>query len=127
MFFDLKNNTQTEYLKITQSKRLGNGIFQRNDIFIDKSELLLFRNAIDKVIDYLKLKTVSQNESYPSESHSIEVRRKENGYAYERWDEEADALLGRLFNEGHSIHELSEMFERSVGAIRSRLKVIGKL
>lgn len=127
LFFDLKNNAHSEYLKITQSKRIGNDAFQRDDIFLDRSELLLFRDAIDKAVKYWDHDVEPLKDNSPSKSYTLEERRKDHSYAYERWDEEADALLGRLFNEGHSIPDLSEMFERSVGSIRSRLKVIGKL
>ena len=125
LFFDLKISAQSEYLKITQSKPIGNDAFQRNEIFLDKSELQLFRKAIDKAIEYCELQVMHLKESSPR-SRSLEERRQEHGYAYKKWDEEADALLGRQFEEGYSIRELAEMFERSEGAIRSRLKVIGK-
>lgn len=127
LYFDLKNNAQSEYLKITQSKRVGNDVFQRNDIFLDRSELQLFREAIDKAVNYWEHNMEPLIEKVPSKSHTLEERRKDHSYAYEKWDKETDALLGRQFDDGHSIRELAEMFERSVGAIRSRLKVIGKL
>ncbi|MBE6254040.1 MAG: helix-turn-helix domain-containing protein [Prevotella sp.] len=127
LFFDLINNAHSEYLKITQSKRIRNDEFQRNDIFLDRSELQLFRDAIDKAIIYWERDMGQLKENNSSNTHTLEERRKEHGSAYEKWNEEADALLGRLFDEGHSLHELSEMFERSVGSIRSRLNVIGKI
>ena len=42
-------------------------------------------------------------------------------------EEEADQLLCRLYDEGNSISVLAEMFERTKGAIRSRLKKLGKI
>lgn len=127
VFFDLKVNVHSEYLKITQSKHLDNDTFQRNDIFIDKSELLLFKRAVDKAVDYWGLNTEPKEAILSSKSRSLDERRAEHEFAYKKWDAEADDLLGRLFDEGHSISKLAEMFERSVGSIRSRLKVIGKL
>ena len=56
-----------------------------------------------------------------------EEKRNEHGNAYIPWEEEADKLLCRLYDEGNSISVLAEMFERTKGAIRSRLKKLGKI
>ena len=55
LFFDLKENNEEQYLKITQSKNIGSGNFRREKIFIDRSELLQFRDAINKAIEYWSL------------------------------------------------------------------------
>lgn len=44
-----------------------------------------------------------------------------------KWDDEADRLLCRMYDEGKSISLLSDIFERTQGAIRSRLKKLGKI
>lgn len=62
-----------------------------------------------------------------SKKYTLEEKRIEHGNAYMKWDEEADNLLCRLYDEGNSISLLAEMFERRKGAIRSRLKKLGKL
>lgn len=126
VFFDLKSNAQSEYLKITQSTHLSSDTYKRSDIFIDKSELRLFRKAIDKAIEYLEFKEKSKKDKSSSKAYTLEDKRKEHAFAYKKWDDEADALLARLFDEGHSISELAEMFERSEWAIESRLSKIGK-
>ena len=60
-------------------------------------------------------------------TYTIEEKRNEHGNAYIPWEEEADQLLCRLYDEGKSISVLAEMFERTKGAIRSRLKKLGKI
>lgn len=45
--------------------------------------------------------------------------------AYERWSEHDDNLLGRKSEAGASVEELSELFQRQPGAIRSRLRKLG--
>lgn len=60
-------------------------------------------------------------------AYTIEEKRNEHGNAYIPWEEEADQLLCRLYDEGNSISVLAEMFERTKGAIRSRLKKLGKI
>ena len=60
-------------------------------------------------------------------TYTLEEKRNEHGNAYIPWEEEADQLLCRLYDEGNSISVLAEMFERTKGAIRSRLKKLGKI
>ena len=60
-------------------------------------------------------------------AYTLEEKRNEHGNAYIPWEEEADKLLCRLYDEGNSISVLAEMFERTKGAIRSRLKKLGKI
>jgi DNA-binding transcriptional regulator WhiA len=42
--------------------------------------------------------------------------------AYSKWNDKADNQLCFLFHQGISIEQLSELFGRTKGAIRSRLK-----
>lgn len=125
LFFDLKENNEEQYLKITQSKNIGSGNFRREQIFIDRSELLQFRDTINKAIEYWSLETKKENK--PEKKYSLEEKRQEYGNAYLPWEKEADEYLIRLYEEGKSIKELTEIFERNNGAIRSRLKKLGKL
>ena len=60
-------------------------------------------------------------------SYTLEDKRKEHGNAYLPWDDEADKLLCRMYDEGKSISLLSDIFERTKDAIRSRLKKLGKI
>lgn len=59
-------------------------------------------------------------------AYTVEEKRKEHGKAYRPWNEEADNLLCKLYDEGNDIESLSKKFERTVGAIESRLKKLGK-
>ena len=65
--------------------------------------------------------------SITEKKYTLDEKRAENGNAYLKWDEEADCLLCRLYDEGSSISLLAEMFERTKGAIRSRLIKLGKI
>lgn len=60
-------------------------------------------------------------------SYTLDEKRDKHGNAYLPWDENADKLLCRMFDEGKTINLLSEIFERSKGAIKSRLKKLGKI
>lgn len=60
-------------------------------------------------------------------SYTLDEKKEKHGNAYLPWDENADKLLCRMFDEGKTINLLSEIFERSNGAIKSRLKKLGKI
>lgn len=118
VYFDIKKDAQEDYLKITQSKYTGNNERRREKIFIARSELIEFRDAINKAIDYWNLET--------KEKAVKKVCKTElAGNAYLPWEKEADEYLMSLYKEGKSIKELAEIFERQRGAIRSRLKKLG--
>lgn len=66
-------------------------------------------------------------EVHPKKAYTVHDKQMENGNAYLPWCKEADDLLCRLFDEGDTVQLLAEKFERAPGAIRSRLKKLGKL
>lgn len=51
----------------------------------------------------------------------IQEIRKTHKQAYEPWSAEADEELVLLFRQGKTVKELSEVFGRTKGAIRSRI------
>lgn len=125
LIFEIKEDNEEQYLQITQCNIINSGSFTKEKIFIDRSELLQFRDMIDKAIAYWSLTSKGGN---PLEKkYTIEEKRKEYGNAYLPWEKEADEYLIRLYDEGKSIKELTEIFERNNGAIRSRLKKLGKI
>ena len=71
--------------------------------------------------------SIKEAPSTTEKKYTLDEKRAENGNAYLKWDEEADRLLCRLYDEGNSISLLAEMFERTKGAIRKRLIKLGKL
>ena len=122
-----------EYVEIPQ-----NGI---KKVISDKSD----DNKDDGILDDL-LESDTENKSRQEETkiyddslrcatfterqkaYTLEQKREEYGNAYLPWDDEADALLVRMYEEeGKSVKLLSEIFERAPGAIRSRLKKLGKI
>jgi diadenosine tetraphosphate (Ap4A) HIT family hydrolase len=68
-----------------------------------------------------KQKYKVQDESKTKKS-TIEEKRAINKNAYKKWDKESDKLLSQLYEEGNSISNLAKKFERTRGAIRSRLE-----
>jgi hypothetical protein len=54
-------------------------------------------------------------------AYNVKEIRKKHRQAYEPWTQEADEKLELLFCEGKTIKELSDIFGRNDGAIRSRI------
>jgi hypothetical protein len=50
------------------------------------------------------------------------VIKQTHTQAYEPWTKETDEILTRLFHQGKSVKELSEIFGRTQGAIRFRIE-----
>jgi len=84
-----------------------------------------FTDTVDKVIEVPHIDI--KEESALKKKYTLEDKRQEYGNAYLPWERKADEYLIRLYEEGKSIKELTEIFERNNGAIRSRLKKLGKL
>jgi adenine specific DNA methylase Mod len=57
----------------------------------------------------------------------MERSKERHGNAYQPWDEEGDALLLKMYAENPDINFIAEVFERSSGSIRHRLKRLGVL
>ena len=76
-----------------------------------------------------KLKVIKTNEYWGlnpiKQKQTLSFKREEYGNAYLPWEKSADDYLLRLYAEGKTINELTEIFERNDGAIRSRLQKLG--
>lgn len=60
-------------------------------------------------------------------AYTFDEKRKEYGNAYLPWDETSNKLLCRMYDVWKNISVLAEIFERTEGSIRSRLKKLGKI
>lgn len=65
-------------------------------------------------------------EGKPEKAYSVEQIRTQHPQAYRPWTEDDDVLLAHCFDKSMSVSELAKKFGRNEGAIRSRLKKIGK-
>lgn len=80
IFLDIKQDLcGQEYLKITQSKHQGNKDFHRETIFINKDEILQFKQELDRAIEYWGLNPIKQKQTLRS-------KREEYGNAYLPWE-----------------------------------------
>lgn len=115
-FIDLKvASTGNHYVEITQSKRTGENEFKRNMIMVFEENFEDFMIGLDKIIRPI----IGQKQEKTAKTFD-EIRKTYSG-AYRKWTDEDDEKLLRLHSEGKSTKELSEIFGRTNGAIRSRL------
>ena len=73
--------------------------------------------------------TASQNnpprQASKEKAYTAEEKRQESQNAYDPWTPEQDELLTRLYRAGKTLRELADIFGRTRGAIRSRVKKLG--
>ncbi len=113
-FLDVKTTKDGDrYLKISESKRIGETEFERHQIIV-------FNEGIDKLTE--KIIEVAEKIRTNEKSYSMDEKRKAHRNAYQPWADEDDNRLELLYCKGKSVAELSKEFRRTSGAIRSRIK-----
>ena len=119
IFVDLKSSGK---LKITLSKPLGNGKYDREELFIPEQNIAALRDTLNNNVTS-KTPTVAKP---TAKTYSLDDIRKQQGQsAYMPWTNADDAELKRLHGEGLSMEQLAVHFKRGVGAIKSRLSKLG--
>jgi hypothetical protein len=115
-FLDVKLTREgAKYLKISESKRLEDGNYERHGV-------MFFEEDINEIVEALR--TVLKH--FPSikkdEKSKMEQTKEKFENAYKPWIEEEDLKLTKLFCEGKKPKDLSEIFKRNIGAINSRIE-----
>lgn len=119
IFVDLKSSGK---LKITLSKSLGKGQFERDELFIPENNIAVFRDTLNTVFPPSQPMAATP----AAKTYSLDDIRKQHGQsAYTPWTDADDADLKKLHGEGYSVEQLAAHFKRGEGAIRSRLKKFG--
>ncbi|MDR6845539.1 hypothetical protein [Flavobacterium granuli] len=88
-------------------------IFNRNATSFGKIKLGIFSFLFNSKSKSRSLKK--------SDYSKINIIKKTHTQAYEPWSSEADEKLILLFRQGKTVKDLSEIFGRTNGAIRSRI------
>jgi len=116
-FIDVKQTKEgATYLKLSESKRLDNGEYERHRIMIFEDDINNIVEALRTVLPHFK------TYKKPEQKSKMEQTKEKFGNAYKPWTEEDDLKLTELFCEGKKPKELSEIFQRNVGAINSRIE-----
>ncbi|MEJ1242165.1 DUF3276 family protein [Chryseolinea sp. T2] len=110
-----KANDGSLYMEISVDKRTGPDNTQQR-IVIFQEDIDKFDDAVSEAINKIK------GAINPNKAYTLEDKRKENRNAYQPWTEQDDNQLTTLFCQGKTIQELSNIFGRNAGAIRSRIE-----
>lgn len=131
-FLDVKTTQDDKrYLKITESKRVGESEFERYQIMVFDDDIDEFVQKVSEAVGTIRpIPQDNKNEvaekTLPAlqdkKSYSVTEIRKTHQNAYQPWTEDDDHRLELLYCEGKSIADLSQEFGRNRGAIRSRIK-----
>ena len=65
---------------------------------------------------------IQQEDNKQEKAYTLDEKRKQYPNAYKSWSVEDDELLMALYNENRNIKDLTSIFKRNEGAIRSRIK-----
>lgn len=108
------NLRMANLLKIDENEKLK----EENSKLKEENEELKIENKI--------LKEEKDNSAYNPVKILRNTNKKSNYYnAYEKWNEEEEFRLLHEYNSEIKIKEISEMHGRTVGAIKSRLRILG--
>jgi hypothetical protein len=115
-FFDIRENKAGNlYLVIKESIRVKDG-FSTNSIKIFDESLEKFNAILNKITS--KFNELKQQKS---KTYTFTEKREKHNNAYAKWSQENDNQLERLFCEGKTVSQLSKIFGRNEGAIKSRI------
>ncbi len=116
-FIDVKKTREgAKYLKISESKRLENGEYERHQVLIFEEDINNIAEAVKQLLVLFPTYKKSETKS------SMEKSKEQFENAYKPWTETDDLKLTQLFCEGNKPKELSVIFKRNVGAINSRIE-----
>jgi hypothetical protein len=80
------------------------------------------KTALPDDITYNEIRAVMNYLLITEKTYTKSEKQLVNQNAYEKWSDEDDTKLEKLFYDGKNILELSELLKRNEGAIRSRIK-----
>lgn len=113
-FFDIyEAESGAKYLRITESKSVGESSFERRDIVVWLEHMPVFFQGLVKSI------TAQGNRK------KLAQVRREYPRAYEKWSDTEDEDVKRLFSEGKTVSDIAQRLQRQRGAITSRLDKLG--
>ena len=119
VFLDLKKSGN---LKVTLSKSLGNGEYEREELSIPEPIIEKLRDTLNSNFP----PATSMPAKQTAKAYSIsDIRKKQGQKAYAPWTDADDRELMELYKQGYSVDKLSEHFKRGKNAIRSRLNKHG--
>lgn len=120
-FFDVKESSGgTKYLVVSESSQTAEKSYGHSRVMIFEEYIKIFHEALKKAIEFIGQKNKSK-------TYNVEQIRQEYAKAYAKWTKDEDIRLRNEYTQGKTINELTLIFQREPGAIRSRLQKLGLL
>lgn len=117
-FFDIKKaDNDSLYLTISESKRTDRD-YRKSKILVFEEDIKSFKMVLNRIVKKMDGVTSDTKEK----SYIFDDIRKQYSQAYQPWSNEDDERLEILYCEGKAVKELAAVFERTNGAITSRIK-----
>ena len=128
---EAKNNSK--YVKITESRKVGENEYQKNRIMLFQNDLFKLSKVLNKAIT--RIKGIKEEES--SEEDTLLSGETDESTVQEasgdpdfpnsgkRWTTEDEEKLEFLFKAGKTVEDLTEIFGRKHKGIESRLTKLG--
>jgi len=132
---EAKNNAK--YLKITESRKVGENEYQKNRIMLFQHDLLKLAKVLNQAVSKI---TVNEHESEAVHEETLpnmdaeatapetQESKPENiefPNSGKKWTREDEEKLEFLFKAGKTIDDLTEIFGRKQKGIESRLEKLG--
>ncbi len=127
---EAKNNSK--YVKITESRKVGENEYQKNRIMLFQNDLFKLSRVLNKALSRIKNSgseeaqgddLVSMSQEHETASVPDEERPFPN--SGKRWTPEDEEKLEFLFKAGKTVEDLTEIFGRKQKGIESRLQKLG--
>lgn len=119
IFMSTRKSQFQNSLKITQSRKLEDGSYHGERIYLNREELISLRERIDKAIS--ELECMEQESKLQAQQDGRPM------YSHQKWNENDDEQLGKDFDSGISTEKIAKYLQRSERAIWYRLQHLGKV
>lgn len=120
-FFDVKESADgVKYLVISESRQTNGESYKHNRVMVFQEHLVAFNEGFKKTLKFM----ITEGKAT---ADNVEQIRREYPKAYAKWTEEENICLKNEYLRNKTIAELTEIFQRKPGAIRSRLQKLGLL
>ncbi len=133
---EAKNNAK--YVKITESRKVGENEYQKNRIMLFQHDLVKLSKVLNQAVSKIKGNetepeqiqedTLPNLETESSASSAEEIKQEENiqfPNSGKKWIREDEEKLEFLFKAGKTVEDLTEIFGRKQKGIESRLQKLG--
>ena len=132
---EAKNNAK--YVKITESRKVGENEYQKNKIMLFQHDLVKLAKVLNQAVlkvkgneeeaDLVHEDTLPNMEAETAASPAEEVKQESIEFpnSGKKWTREDEEKLEFLFKAGKTVEDLTEIFGRKLKGIESRLEKLG--